>query len=134
MKFALFTIIILILFASTDARPNSFQTGLITGIMINSFDSDSDIPPPKQSIDNKRYIHKIIDTELIPFTPKYQYKCYEVKIFIPLTTYETFITSAFMGFFIITLITAISNMDEDGQDFMIGYMLATSMRRRRKRW
>ena len=95
MKFALFTITILILFTSTDARPNSFQTGLIAGIMINSF-SDNDIPPPppkqQQSIDNKRYIHKIIDTELIPFTPTYQYKCYEVKIFIPLTTYETFIT------------------------------------------
>ena len=121
------------LFSSIDA--SSFQNGFITGIIINSFDSDSDdIPSPKQSIDNKRYIHKIIDTELIPFTPKHHYKCYEVKIFIPLTIYETFISSAFMGFFILTLITAISNMDEDGQDFMIGYMLATSMRRRRKRW
>ena len=37
-----------------------------------------------------------------------------------------------MGFFILTLITAISNMDEDGKDFMIGYMLTTSMRRRKK--
>ena len=81
---------------------------------------------------NNRYIYKTIDTELIPFTPKYQYKCYEIKIFIPLTTNEIFITSTFTGFFILIIISALSNMDEDGRDFMIGYMAARSMRKKRK--
>ena len=134
MKFTLFTITTLMLFSSIDA--SSFQNGFITGIIINSFDDDPVDDPvpslPRQSIDNNRYIYKIIDTELIPFTPKYQYKCYEIKIFIPLTTNEIFITSTFTGFFILIIISALSNMDEDGRDFMIGYMAARSMRKKRK--
>ena len=63
------------LFVSVHASP--FTDGFIMGVIMNSIDSDDTPPPPKKSIDNSRYIHQIIDTELIPFTPKHHYKCYE---------------------------------------------------------
>jgi len=126
--------LLLITFATllTSVYASRITDGFITGIIINSFDDDPVQSLPRQSIDNNRYIYKTIDTELIPFTPKYQYKCYEIKIFIPLTTNEIFITSTFTGFFILIIISALSNMDEDGRDFMIGYMAARSMRKKRK--
>ena len=80
--------LLLITFATllTSVYASRITDGFITGIIINSFDDDDPVPSlPRQSIDNNRYIYKTIDTELIPFTPKYQYKCYEIKIFIPLT-------------------------------------------------
>ena len=137
-KFKMNKNLLLITFATllTSVYASRITDGFITGIIINSFDDDPVDDPvpslPRQSIDNNRYIYKIIDTELIPFTPKYQYKCYEIKIFIPLTTNEIFITSTFTGFFILIIISALSNMDEDGRDFMIGYMAARSMRKKRK--
>ena len=133
-KFKMNKNLLLITFATllTSVYASRITDGFITGIIINSFDDDPVPSLPKQSIDNNRYIYKIIDTELIPFTPKYQYKCYEIKIFIPLTTNEIFITSTFTGFFILIIISALSNMDEDGRDFMIGYMAARSMRKKRK--
>jgi hypothetical protein len=133
-KFKMNKNLLLITFATllTSVYASRITDGFITGIIINSFDDDPVPSLPRQSIDNNRYIYKIIDTELIPFTPKYQYKCYEIKIFIPLTTNEIFITSTFTGFFILIIISALSNMDEDGRDFMIGYMAARSMRKKRK--
>lgn len=134
-KFKMNKNLLLITFATllTSVYASRITDGFITGIIINSFDDDDPVPSlPRQSIDNNRYIYKTIDTELIPFTPKYQYKCYEIKIFIPLTTNEIFITSTFTGFFILIIISALSNMDEDGRDFMIGYMAARSMRKKRK--
>lgn len=133
-KFKMNKNLLLITFATllTSVYASRITDGFITGIIINSFDDDPVPSLPKQSIDNNRYIYKTIDTELIPFTPKYQYKCYEIKIFIPLTTNEIFITSTFTGFFILIIISALSNMDEDGRDFMIGYMAARSMRKKRK--
>jgi|MDSV01.3.fsa_nt_gb hypothetical protein len=133
-KFKMNKNLLLITFATllTSVYASRITDGFITGIIINSFDDDPVPSLPRQSIDNNRYIYKTIDTELIPFTPKYQYKCYEIKIFIPLTTNEIFITSTFTGFFILIIISALSNMDEDGRDFMIGYMAARSMRKKRK--
>lgn len=133
-KFKMNKNLLLITFATllTSVYASRITDGFITGIIINSFDDDPVQSLPRQSIDNNRYIYKTIDTELIPFTPKYQYKCYEIKIFIPLTTNEIFITSTFTGFFILIIISALSNMDEDGRDFMIGYMAARSMRKKRK--
>ena len=119
------------LFASVYASP--FTDGFIMGVIIDSIDSDDIPPPPKKSIDNSRYIHQIIDTELILFTPKYHYKCYEIKKFIPLTTYERFTTSVLMALSFLAITSMLSNMDDDGRDFMIGYMTATSIRRRRRR-
>jgi hypothetical protein len=133
-KFKMNKNLLLITFATllTSVYASRITDGFITGIIINSFDDDPVPSLPRQSIDNNRYIYKTIDTELIPFTPKYQYKCYEIKIFIPLTTNEIFITSTLTGFFILIIISALSNMDEDGRDFMIGYMAARSMRKKRK--
>tara|TARA_A100001011_G_C14317823_1_gene848818 strand:+ start:2520 stop:2915 length:396 start_codon:yes stop_codon:yes gene_type:complete len=119
------------LFASVYASP--FTDGFIMGVIMNSIDSDDTPSPPKKSIDNSRYIHQIIDTELIPFTPKYHYKCYEIKKFIPLTTYERFTTSILMAMCCLAVTGMLCNMDDDGRDFMIGYMVARSTRRRR-RW
>ena len=125
-------LLLIIAFATlTSVYASKFTDGFITGIIINSFESDDDTTLSKQSIDNNRYVYKIIDTELIPFTPKHQYKCYEIKIFVPLTQYETFIASIFMGFCILIIISTLSNMDEDGVDFMVGYMAARSIKRRR---
>ena len=133
-KFKMNKNLLLITFATllTSVYASRITDGFITGIIINSFDDDPVPSLPRQSIDNNRYIYKTIDTELIPFTPKYQYKCYEIKIFIPLTTNEIFITSTLTGIFILIIISALSNMDEDGRDFMIGYMAARSMRKKRK--
>ena len=133
-KFKMNKNLLLITFATllTSVYASRITDGFITGIIINSFDDDPVPSLPKQSIDNNRYIYKTIDTELIPFTPKYQYKCYEIKIFIPLTTNEIFITSTFTGFFILIIISALSNMDEDGRDFMLGYMAERCMRKKGK--
>lgn len=120
------------LFASVYASP--FTDGFIMGVIIDSIDSDDTPPPPKKSIDNSRYIHQIIDTELIPFTPKHHYKCYEIKKFIPLTAYERFTTSVLMAMCCLAVTGMLCNMDDDGRDFMVGYMAARSIRRRRKRW
>ena len=62
------------LFASVHA--SSFTDGFIMGVIVDNLGSDN--TPPQKYIDNRRYIHQIIDTELIPFTPKHQYKCYDI--------------------------------------------------------
>ena len=97
------------LFASVHA--SSFTDGFIMGVIVDSLDSDN-TPTPQKNIDNRRYIHQIIDTELIPFTPKHQYKCYEIKIFIPLTIYERLITSTFMAICAFVFIKTYNNINQ----------------------
>ena len=131
MKITLLTSLTLLALFTTVKAYSSFSHGLLVGTLISPVDNKS--TRVKESIDNRRYVYQIIDTELFVFCPKNRYQCVEIRYDIPLTSSEKMLSCIKLICCRILIISMMKNMDDRDRDFFIGFMIARSLSRRRRR-
>lgn len=132
MNRSLFAVIILSsLFVATNA--GAFTDGFVIGTIIETAFDDDTCESEVSEYDNPRYIYKTIDTELFPFTPKHQIKCYEIKIYIPRTFGEKMVSAILMATIIMMFIHIMVYADDDTRNWCIGYWMASHMQSSRRR-
>ena len=129
MNRTLFTIITLSsLFVVANATP--FTDGFIMGTLVETvFDHDT-CKSDRLKRGDLHYIYKTIDTELIPFTPKHEIKCIEIKTFVPITIGEKFLSIVSLALMLSLIGCMSKDMDDDARHYMIGYVIASKLRSR----
>tara|TARA_B110000444_G_scaffold199033_1_gene190279 strand:+ start:998 stop:1384 length:387 start_codon:yes stop_codon:yes gene_type:complete len=128
MKITFLTSLTLLAVFTTVKAHSSFSRGLLVG----GLTSMKKASRMKESIDNRRYVYQIIDTELLVFCPKNKYQCVEIRHFIPLTSSEKMLSCIGLICCIILIISMMKNMDNRDRDFFIGFLIARALSRRRR--
>lgn len=132
MNKSLLTLFILSTFI-ISVQGNSFNQGFFVGTLINSFDYDNEDVRESNKIDDDIYIYTIYDTDLLPFKPKDRGMCIEIKKSIPLTYKQKIFISLSYSLLLFVFIHMLCFADDDQRDFMVGYMVASTLQKRRNR-